>query len=110
MEVITKKDKCIGIASRWNKQYQDRYKELPDKLAIGQRLAALGGRGTETEIAEIIGNTGWTRNDCDECDKDSMTVVQVGQEPDYDSRTAYICLDCLRKAISAAEKKMDSQQ
>jgi len=55
---------------------------------------------TEEKAKEILGNDSWTRNKCDECDADVYATVQLGQEPDYESAAANICLDCLNKAIA----------
>ena len=57
---------------------------------------------TEEKAKEILGNDSWTRNKCDECDADVYATVQLGQEPDYESATANICLDCLKKAVALA--------
>lgn len=55
---------------------------------------------TEEHVERIIGNNTWTRNVCDECGNDSEITVQLGEEPDYDSATAKICQECLKKALS----------
>jgi len=36
---------------------------------------------------------------CGECGKSVDAVIQIGEEPDFESRTAYVCLACLRKAM-----------
>ena len=65
--------------------YKDRYELLKTTI-------------TEKEINDILGNSHWTENKCSECGKDVEVVVQVGQEPDYDSLTAYLCFSCIEKA------------
>jgi len=40
---------------------------------------------------------------CHECDA-RVDVVQVGQEPDYESATANVCLVCLKKAVALLEQ------
>ena len=41
---------------------------------------------------------------CD-CGTRSWRVVQFGDEPDYESNTANVCADCLRKALSLIEQQ-----
>jgi len=41
---------------------------------------------------------------CDECKKYYNNVVELGEEPDYDSATARICGECLRKAAALLEE------
>lgn len=36
---------------------------------------------------------------CDQCNKEVDTLVVVGQEPDYESRTASLCPDCVKAAF-----------
>lgn len=64
---------------------------------------------TEDRAAEIIGNRSWTRNECDECGKDCDITVQLGQEPDYESSTAQICLTCLQVAQQLIEVEQRSK-
>lgn len=41
---------------------------------------------------------------CDECEgATGQPLAQVGEEPDYYSGTANMCLDCLRKAVALLE-------
>ncbi len=44
-----------------------------------------------------------TKCNCNECGKNADIVVQLGQEPDYESATANICLDCLKRAVEICE-------
>jgi hypothetical protein len=60
---------------------------------------------TPADVAEIIGNESWTRMTCGECKKDVTELVTIGDEPDYESQTASICIDCARKAASLFFKK-----
>jgi len=36
---------------------------------------------------------------CDECGQSKDAVVRVGEEPDYESSTAFVCRDCLSEAL-----------
>ena len=53
---------------------------------------------TAEDVQRIIGDTAWIPG-CNECGKKSCDVVRVGEEPDYESETAYICLDCAKEAL-----------
>ena len=52
-------------------------------------------------VNDIIGNQSWTQCSCSECNRDVDAVVQLGQEPDYESSTAWICRDCIKLAAAA---------
>ncbi len=108
MELIRKQDKIDGVADRWKEQYYTGARGWfsiggLDKEAIYNQLVALtDDTRTEAEITRIIGNDSWTSNTCDECGQNAAVLVQVGQEPDYESRTACVCVSCLRMALSTA--------
>ena len=36
---------------------------------------------------------------CDECGHSKDAVVRLGEEPDYESSTAFVCRDCLSEAL-----------
>ena len=103
MILTTKKSILSTLASRYKMQYptneqfyggrwsDDTIKKLENEIDL-----------TEQKAAEILENDSWTRNQCDECDKDVYATVRLGQEPDYESSTASICLDCLNKAVEIA--------
>ncbi len=103
MELITKKSILADLPERWKMQYRTNYQLFDGKWTfdIIKQLEAEQDL-TEERAKEILGNDSWTRNKCDECDKDVYATVQLGQEPDYESATANICLDCLNKAIALA--------
>jgi len=48
-----------------------------------------------------------TLGECGSCNEPSPIIVEIGNEPDYDSSTAYVCEKCLRTALALieAEKK-----
>lgn len=75
--------------------------------AIADRLRSLDPEHcTGDEVAAITGgdNSRWSKPPCDECGTEKDALVQVGQEPDYESSTASICKDCLIKALSLFEQ------
>ena len=93
--VQTKQERVAGVAEHWNKQY-----------ANDHRTAFLRTAKTPQEVAAIIGNDSWTRvEDCDDCGMDESAVVMVGQEPDYDSATAYLCKLCVEKLVQLMKER-----
>jgi len=111
MKVISRIERAQLAYSRWQSTYQSGYKELwgSDKEKIGSQLrdmreAAMDGAPLTPEMVnEVIGNTSWTSVECDECGKQVESAMMVGQEEDHDSRTATICLLCLKKAVALLE-------
>jgi hypothetical protein len=96
MKIINKEDLIKNVSKNWNSQYA-KSSDI-DKILISKRLQEENPQ-TENEISNIIGNKSWTLNICNECNKDSDTTIILGQEPDYDSATSNICLDCINKAL-----------
>ena len=97
MNIISKKDLIANISVKWEQQYRNT--DQKDKILIGERLRTEKPT-TEKSIKKIIGNSSWTRNMCHECENDSEITIQLGQKPDYESATANICPECLKKALS----------
>lgn len=105
MKVITERTLIQGVAARWRESYGYRDKTYgADKQVIAQQLEALDkDKATAAEVKAIIGNDSWTEvGRCHECDSVALTLVQLGQDPDYESRTAEICIPCLKKSIKLA--------
>jgi hypothetical protein len=99
MIVITTRDRIRSVADRWAQQYPD------DGDARRAKLATLDkDNATAKDVEKIIGNASWTRLGCDECGKEVGTVVQLGEEPDYESSTADVCLECLHKAAGLTKQ------
>lgn len=101
MKTITKKELVKNIPDRWGYQYPQK---SGDKHEIYLKLKAETNL-TEDRAEEIIGNRSWARNICDECQKDCEITVQLGAEPDYESSTANICVECLKAALKRTEGK-----
>lgn len=110
----SERDMIRSVADRWKTQWRHLgYKMDARVYHIGSRmdksrkqiLDELQTLDTETcskkEVDDIIGNESWTRGDtCNECKRPSDILIQVGEEPDYESRTASICPECLKAAMS----------
>lgn len=108
MKLITRKLKAQNAAQDWHNQYaKDNWRWYGSKSFVTgkskketyESLAALGDNPSPEDVNEIIGNNSWTSLVCHECGKDVESVIQLGQELDYDSFTADICTGCLMKAI-----------
>jgi hypothetical protein len=104
MELITRQTLARAVAARWRRQYpkvrSHSFADGRNVNDIGDRLEALGADPDPDTVDRIIGNS-WTRvPSCDECGRDNLSaVVQLGEEPDYESSTANICPDCLTRAL-----------
>lgn len=93
MELITRDSRAAGAAEAWANQYPR------EKRDIFKALVALGAKPKPEDVNKVIGNDSWTRVACDECGEEVYAVVQIGQEPGYDSATAEVCLSCLVNAV-----------
>lgn len=73
----------------------------PDTKKIHAAVAALDLEvATREDIAKAMGYSGWIYDPrCHECGRNVELTVQLGEEPDYESCTADICLECLREAL-----------
>jgi len=98
MRIITRQSLANKVAERWAGQYKGGAygADKHDKL---KKLRALGDAPNPNDIDLVIGNNSWTRTSCHECGKDNIDVVEIGQDPDYESYTADICKPCLEKAL-----------
>jgi len=97
MEIVNKQTKVDTIRKRWEDQYPPG--RDPDKWEhVNKRLIEDPPQTCE-EIDELIGNKSWTRIRCYQCDEEKDVVVRVGEEPDYESSTSWICKDCLKIAL-----------
>jgi len=105
MKVISIRSQILEVADRWRKQYP-REKKGSKWYKIQQELDALDKTvATANDVEKIIGNNSWVGYSyCDECDECFNTVVELGEEPDYESATARICGECLKKAMALFEE------
>lgn len=95
MHEISQRQLILNVCNKWRKQYEPFDKHYPDKRTIYENLKKLDLETCSAkDVADAIGNSTWTRMTCSECRKDVDWVIQVGQEPDYESETANLCRDC----------------
>lgn len=100
MEIITRNQRAFDAAGRWRELYpDDNFKTCDGPAGIKRKqLEVLGPSPTPNEVDAVIGNTCWTEVRCDECGSTPDDfVIQVGDEPDYDSSTVNLCADCIRQ-------------
>lgn len=55
---------------------------------------------TKEEVDRTIGDTSWTEHKCSECGDYYSEIFMLGEEPDYESNTAYLCRGCMQEAIN----------
>lgn len=106
MKIITSQSLANGVYARWEEQYDGyTFVDGEKKKTIMQSLKNLQAPVDPEEVNRIIGNTSWTTPpSCDVCGKFNGPVIEVGEEPDYESNTAYICLDCVQSVVRLAEE------
>ena len=75
-----------------------------DGLPVGDYVVLRPGHpGPDPADVVAIAGPSWAADPwCNGCDRAVPVVVQVGQEPDYESSTANLCVDCLRAALDLA--------
>lgn len=103
MELVTRKGRAAQVSAKWAEQYRDDNTALPNgrtKAEVLVLLWALGPTPDPDEVDEIIGNGSWTSVRCGECDARPDEVVRVGEEPDYESATAYLCRWCAGNVVA----------
>jgi hypothetical protein len=105
MKLITRQSKvkpAIELFFKNYPHYANKYGPFytPERY---NAVKALGDNPTADEVAEVL-NFSWVQCICNECNKECESVVQVGQEPDYESSTARLCKECLYKAFDIAAK------
>lgn len=49
-------------------------------------------------------------HECGGCDRKVAIVVRVGERPDYETQTAYLCRDCLLEALALAPDPVEVVQ
>lgn len=104
VKLITSQTLANEAAEKFAKQYARANLSSPHdrgKLEMLRQLKELPTNPNPEAVNRIIGNTSWTSPpSCSECGEMYPTaVVQLGQETDYESNTAWICAVCLRKAV-----------
>jgi len=92
------------VAEKWKRQYfsKGRWGTVftGDTEQIYAGLVALPASATPDDVKAVIGTHGWVTFVCDGCGTDALTAIQLGDPPDYESRTVTLCLPCFDAAVS----------
>jgi hypothetical protein len=103
MRLLTERAQVQDVAERWRELYDvdGTYSLAKRWRKVYAELAALDtNTATADMVAEIVGNKSWVRpHYCDECGAVTWDIVEVGEQADYETRTANLCGDCLRAAL-----------
>lgn len=108
MQIITRKTQANSAAARFARNYKPSHNceawpvyQWGDTGYIYQSLLELGSNPKPNDVEAIL--KGWTTpGTCSECGEvQENMLIQLGEEPDYESHTAYICVECLHKAWGA---------
>ena len=90
-----------GVSRRWRERYTTSDGQWPHLLRnrkeTFEQLLALGDAITADDVERIMGNEMWTKSPCIECGQWHRELIQLGEEPDVESRTVTVCLECARK-------------
>lgn len=101
--LITTRDLIRTSAERWMSTFNQDQPRSVHHLK-GARLAALDlETATRDDVQAIVGNDSLTKLLCCQCGQETDAVVVVGQEIDWESRTAELCLSCMRLAANLVE-------
>ena len=107
MKIITQRDLVRAVADRFEQTYGEGWhpfvylKDNPPRK--WQEIAAdLRVLDLETcpasAVNSIMTNEAWTTLTCNECGKVVTEVVEIGEEPNPESRTANVCFRCIDAA------------
>lgn len=101
MRIITERGLILTVAKRWATVYsRGYYAKDPVKQGILQSLEMLCKTTCSAEdVNKIIGNDSWTKTHCNGCDAYTDWAIELGEPPDYESRTATLCRACFDKAV-----------
>ena len=102
MKIFDEREQVKRAIRQWIEQYGpvSTYGADNRGRSVGAELMALDqDTATSAQVNEIIGSAWVSEYECGECGKKSWRIVEIGQEPDYESATAYLCADCLRSAL-----------
>lgn len=114
MKLVSRKNNARSATVRWHNAYSKNTYHwegvghkggVETKQDTYKNLLSLGDNPSPEEVDRVIGNNSWTVCQCSECRKYVEEMVQVGEDPDYESSTAEICFDCLKKALELRSEK-----
>ena len=108
--VITRRAVIEGLPAFWRKVYLENGGGSEEhKQSVRACLAELEALDLKTVSREVVdeviarhsSSTGYTEVLCNQCGRDVDATIIVGESSDTDSRTASVCLSCLRDSLAA---------
>jgi len=108
MRLLDERAEIASVADRWKKGYlrsDGSWGTLHkgSSQSVYEALAALPETASAADVARVIGNDSWIGEDCTECG--APAVVLVGDEPDIESVTAYLCASCVQKLVDLVKTR-----
>lgn len=104
MKLITRFTNAQTVPARWMRTY-GRERSGNQWEEITKKIAVLEAPIDPDTIDVLIGNDTWTcLPQCNECCKHADPIIEIGEELDYDSSTAYLCLPCLKKVVELVDE------
>ena len=106
--VQNEREQLRSAAERWKRAYCENgvWREFihGDTREVYESLRALNVETAKAaDVTAIIGNDSWCcPQRCHACNGRFWLLVELGEEPDFESATANACVDCLRKALALA--------
>ena len=113
VKVITQREVIRSVPKAWEAAYSiGYYAKDQEKQAITDKLRSLDvDTCSADDVAAIIGNRSWVENDCDLCaDSECDIILQIGDEPDYDSRWMNACLPCAANLGKLAAQAIEARR
>lgn len=105
MNKITRRDVIRQVLKSAKSNYSNRSGVLWNELTADQFIQKLSALDLDTctpeEVDAIWGHNGWNSMPfCGHCgDRDQDVTYQIGEEADYESRTAYLCQACIAELV-----------
>lgn len=102
MILHTRQSLANSAAQGWEEHYgRLDSRHYSEHQALIPKLHALGPTPDPDDVDALIGNDSWTApRTCSECQREAAAVVEIGEPPDYESSTAWICRRCLENALA----------
>jgi len=109
MKLVTIRSQIREVSRLWDERYASSLNARPKHIEIGNKLREIDVETATTKnVEDIIGNKTWIGpNKCDECKNEFDAVIELGEDEDYESRTTYICLNCLNTAAKVLGDSID---
>lgn len=108
MKLITERDSIKSAITSFIRQHgRVSYGADTRNINVGEELSKLDSDIVSAEEVNALIDRDWVSKTCHDCGAKVKTVVQLGEDIDYESCTANVCIDCLKKAINLFEQTED---